>query len=73
MPSVATLGGLAIVAKLGRSVGTGIRNRSVGKAYAELRRRQGRAFRNVEANGVREWVLEYFHLYGGEERDENFH
>jgi hypothetical protein len=32
------------------------------QAYAELRRRRGKAFRSAVAKGVVEWMLEYFHL-----------
>lgn len=54
MPSVAILGGLAVVAELGRSVGTGFRNRFVRQAYAELMGRERGASRNAEGNGGRE-------------------
>lgn len=63
MPSITILSNsLTVIAALSRKVGTGIRNRMIRQAYAELRRRQGRAFRNAEAHGFWEWVLEYFHL-----------
>jgi hypothetical protein len=55
-------GGLAVIAESGSRLEMEIRKRLVLQAYAELRRRRERAFRNAEAHGVREWVLEYFHL-----------
>jgi hypothetical protein len=59
---IAVLQAIGVIAEIGRSVRTGVRNRLVRQAYAELRRRQGRAFRSAEAHGLREWILEYFHL-----------
>ena len=61
MPSILS-GGFAMIACLGRRIRREMSSRLVRQAYAELRRRQGRAFRSAVAHGVREWVLEYFHL-----------
>jgi hypothetical protein len=62
MSNIALQGQLTVIAELEREFRTAVKNRLVRQAYAELRRRQGRAFRNAQAHGLREWVLEYFHL-----------